>query len=85
MRLAELLTDMDRKGVSLVQLQSYMPGGKKSYSATVGWFRSGIAGPWSSSCASAPTQEDALEAAMRSTGLFPSLGKPRRASADLLA
>lgn len=85
MSLAELLQLMDTKEVSLVQLQSYRPGGKKTYAATVGWFRQGIAGPWSSSCANGDTQAEALAAAVRSTGLFPELGKRRRSAQDLLA
>jgi len=85
MTLADLLVLMDSRDVSLVQLQSYRPTTGKVYAATVGWFRQGTSGPWSSSCANGATQEEALATAMKSTGLFPELGKARRRREDLLA
>lgn len=69
MGLAELLKVMDAAGVSLVQMQSYRPTTGKTYACTVGWFREG-GSSWASSTANGPTQEAALEAAMRSTGKF---------------
>jgi len=90
MGLAELLKIMDSGGVSLVQLQSYKPTTGKFYAATVGWF---VSGAWRSSCANGPTQEAALELAMRSTGLFEDFpvirieapARRRRSAEDLLA